>query len=178
MNAKIEQTSPSLVIKNQRGNTTTEMAMMLLPFVVLIMGVMEFGWYFLHQHTLQYATREGMRLALVGEVLNDENGDPQTRDASIRQVIHEKGEIGLMNIDKANDIAIWKAGANDDEEGGLSFDELAPNAGNPADYMRLKVQYEHHFLTPLVGKFFPDSESITLRAEATYRNEDFTVGGV
>lgn len=178
MNTKTEQTAPSRLIKNQRGNTTTEMAMMLLPFVILILGVMEFGWYFLHQHTLQYATREGMRLALVGEVLNDENGDPQTRDASIRQVIHEKGELGLMNIDQADDIAIWKAGANDDAGGGLTFEELAPNAGNPADYMRIKVDYEHQFLTPLIGNFFPDSDSITLRAEATYRNEDFTVEGV
>lgn len=168
MNAKTEQTSPSRVIKNQRGNTTTEMAMMLLPFVILILGVMEFGWYFLHQHTLQYATREGMRLALVGEVLNDENGDPLTREVSISQVIHEKGELGLMDI---NDINFLHE-ADDNNW------ELAPNAGNPAEYMRLKVQYQHQFLTPLIGQFFPDSESILLKAEATYRNEDFTVGGV
>lgn len=168
MNATTEQTSPSRVIKNQRGNTTTEMAMMLLPFVILILGVMEFGWYFLHQHTLQYATREGMRLALVGEVLNDENGDPLSREISISQVIHEKGELGLMDITDIN----FEHQADDNNW------ELAPNAGNPAEYMRLKVDYQHKFLTPLIGSFFPDSEKILLSAEATYRNEDFDAEGV
>lgn len=171
MNTTTEQTAPSPVIKNQRGNVTTEMAMMLLPFFILILGVMEFGWYFLHQHTLQYATREGMRLALVGEVLNDENGDPQTRKDSIKQVIYEKAKIGLMDIDKEEDIDFWRL----DEDNNL---EYSPNAGNPADYMRIQVDYEHHFLTPLIGQFFPGSESIGLKAQATYRNEDFEVEGV
>ncbi len=174
MKANTEHITPSCAIKNQHGNTTTEMALMLLPFVVLLLGVMEFGWYFLHQHTLQYATREGMRLALVGEVLNDESGDPLTREASIKQVIHEKGQIGLMDID-TNKITMWRDQNTDNNyTGPLTFEELAPNAGNPADYMRINVEYYHHFLTPLIGNFFPDSESILLRAEATYRNEDFT----
>jgi hypothetical protein len=177
MNVNTEQTPPSRFIKNQRGNTTTEMAMMLLPFVILLLGVMEFGWYFLHQHTLQYATREGMRLALVGEVLNDESGDPLTREASIKQVIHDKGVVGLMEIDQ-NNIVMTKAGDNFAEGGPLTFEELAPNAGNPADYMRINVDYEHHFLVPLIGNFFPDSDSILMKAEATYRNEDFSVEGV
>lgn len=173
MNAKTEQIPPSRSIKSQRGNTTTEMAMMLLPFVILILGVMEFGWYFLHQHTLQYATREGMRLALVGEVLNDESGDPLTREASIKQVIQEKGEIGLMDIDP-NKILMWRDENTDNNyTGPLTFEELAPNAGNPADYMRIKVEYDHQFLNPLIASFFPDDESVLLRAEATYRNEDF-----
>ncbi len=167
MNVKKKQTTPSHGINNQRGLMTTEMALMLLPFFVLLLGVMEFGWYFLHQHTLQYATREGMRMALVGEILNDENGDPLTREASIKQVIHDHGEIGLMDID-INKIVMWRL----EDDNNL---ELAPNAGNPAEYMRIKVEYDHKFLNPLIGNFFPDSESVLLKAEATYRNEDFTL---
>ena len=166
MNVNMKQTTPSRLIKNQRGNMTTEMALMLLPFVIMLLGVMEFGWFFLHQHTLQYATREGMRLALVGEILNDESGDPQTREASIKQVIQEKGEIGLMDIEETK-IVMWRL----DEDNNLI---LAPNAGNPADYMRIKVEYDHTFLNPLIAQFFPDTDSVLLKAEATYRNEDFS----
>ena len=107
-----------------------------------------------------------MRLALVGEILNDENGDPQTREASIKQVIQEKGEIGLMDIEETK-IVMWRL----DEDNNLI---LAPNAGNPADYMRIKVEYDHTFLNPLIAQFFPDTDSVSLKAEATYRNEDFS----
>ena len=31
------------------------------------------------------------------------------------------------------------------------WETAAPNAGNPADYMRVVVEYDHAFLTPLVG---------------------------
>jgi len=176
MNVNMKQTSPSRVIKNQRGLMTTEMALMLLPFMLMLLGVMEFGWYFLHQHTLQYATREGMRLALVGEILNDANGDPLTREASIKQVIHDNGEIGLMNIDQ-NKITMWRdANTDNNYTGPLTFAELAPNAGNPADYMRIKVEYDHKFLVSLIGNLFPNSDSVLLKAEATYRNEDFDPG--
>ena len=45
---------------------------MTLPiFIILFIGIIEFGWYFFVQHTMQYATREGMRLALVGRTITD-----------------------------------------------------------------------------------------------------------
>ena len=47
-----------------------EFALTLPVFFILVIGIIEFGWYFFVQHTLQYATREGMRLALVGRTLN------------------------------------------------------------------------------------------------------------
>ncbi len=48
-----------------------EFALTLPIFIILVIGIIEFGWYFFVQHTLQYATREGMRLALVGRTLTD-----------------------------------------------------------------------------------------------------------
>lgn len=157
-------------LKNQRGNTIVEVSLLLLPFLILIMGVMEFGWYFLHQHTLQYATREGMRLALVGGTLLDEQGNPLTREDSIIEQIREKAQV-VMN---PNDVQIWifKVGSN--YESPSAWEDLAPNAGNPADYMRISTRYDHHFLVPLIGNLFPNNqEAITLEAEATYRNELF-----
>ena len=45
---------------------------MLPLFLLAAMSVTEFGWYYLHQHVLQYATREGMRVGLLGVTLEDE----------------------------------------------------------------------------------------------------------
>ncbi len=156
---------------NERGNTTVEMAMLLLPFFLIFMGVIEMGWFYFHQHSLQYATREGMRLALVGGTLLDPQGNPMTREDSIITTIKDKAKTAL----DPEDLQIWifKIGSN--YESPIGWENLAPNAGNPADYMRINVQYSHKFLIiPLIADFFPgDDNAITLGAEATYRNELF-----
>ena len=157
-------------LKSLRGNTTVEMALLLLPFFLMIMGVVEMGWFFFHEHTLQYATREGMRLALVGGTLLDEQGNPLSREDSIIKTIKEKA-ASAMNPD---DLQIWifKVGSN--YESPIGWENLAPNAGNPADYMRIAVRYSHEFLVvPLISNFFTNDNAITLGAEATYRNELF-----
>ena len=183
MNHSIGQKNASQLVKNQKGHTVIEMSLLLLPFFLLIISVMEFGWYFLHQHTLQYATREGMRIALVGETLKDGQGAPLTREASIRKLIQEKAKVAAMDIGDS-DIEFWTdPNATDNNyTGPLVWEDLAPNAGNPADYVRLKVQYQHKFLIPLFATFFAkspgDDPTITLNAQATYRNELFDVGEV
>ena len=68
---------------------------------------------------------------------------------------------------------IFKVGSN--YESPMSWEDLAPNAGNPADYMRVKTRYAYPFLLPLIGSFISDQETISLWAEATYRNELFEI---
>ena len=55
---------------NAKGNTIVETSLLILPFIILILGVMEFGWFYFHQHTMQFATREGMRL-IKGSIRRD-----------------------------------------------------------------------------------------------------------
>ena len=149
-----------------------EMGALLLPFLLLLFGVFEFGWYFFHEHTLQYATREGMRMALVGGVVNDEEGNPLSREESIIQTIQENA-AWAMDIDES-DISIFVVGDNYQNPEG--WETAAPNAGNPADYMRVVVEYEHAFLTPLVGPLLSGgSGTINMRAQGTYRNELFDI---
>ena len=157
--------------KNTNGHSTLEMALLMLPFITLLFAVMEFGWYFLHQHTLQFATREGMRLAQVGVVLENEQGVPLTREESIIETIKEKA--GLVMDPSEVQVWIFKVGSN--YESPMNWEDLAPNAGNPADYMRVKTRYDYPFLLPLIGSFISDQETISLWAEATYRNELFEI---
>lgn len=173
---------------NAKGNTVVEMSLLMLPFLILIMGVMEFGWFYFHQHTIQFATREGMRLALVGEVLPDGEGGELTREESIELIIREKASWAL----DPNDLNFYqgKIGDNYDDPGSFSDPNEAPSAGNPADYMRIRVTYPHKFFNPFLGSLFPElppaepeelipdpcageKNCVSLIAEATYRNEDF-----
>ena len=154
-------------IGNSRGNTMTEIGLLLFPFLLLLASVFEFGWYYLHEHTLQHATREGARLALVGGIVNDGEGNPLSREQSIIQTIQENASWA-MEIQES-DIAIFNVGNNYENPEG--WETAAPNAGNPADYMRVVVDYEHTFLTPFVGHIFSDNGKASMRAQATYRNE-------
>jgi len=156
--------------RSQRGSTAIEVALLMGPFLLLLVGIMEFGMYYFHQHTLQYATREGMRLATVGGQLLDDEEERMDRTASIIKAIKDKASVAI-NIDE-NNIKIFKVGDNyqnpDDPE-----DAADPSAGNPADYMRVQVTYEHEFATSLIGGFFGNDNSVTMEARGTYRNELF-----
>lgn len=157
--------------KNIQGHTTLEMALLMLPFITLLFAVMEFGWYFLHQHTLQFATREGMRLAQVGVILENEQGVSLTREESIIETIKEKAGWVM----DPNEVQVWifKVGSN--YESPMNWEDLAPNAGNPADFMRVKTRYDYHFVFPVIGSLLSDEGGVSLWAEATYRNELFDI---
>ncbi len=163
------------VIKNPKGHTVVELSLLIVPFMMVLLAVMEFGWFFLHQHSLQFAVREGMRLALVGEILNDDQGNPMTREDSIMQTVKEKAAWSM----NPNDVLVQFAplGANYEDPDDFSDPSAAPNAGNPADYMRIQATYDHAFFSPLIGHLFDDDCTdgctIELMAQATYRNELF-----
>jgi TadE-like protein len=155
--------------RSHRGQTTIEMALLLLPILLLVLAVMEFGWFFLHQHTLQYATREGMRLALVGEQLQDQQGKSLTREDSIIQTIKDHAS-GVMNADH---IQVWVFQVTSSYQDPNGWETQAAVAGEPGQYMRVKVRHEHRFVTELIAGFFPDKSSFPMWAEGTYRNELF-----
>ncbi|MGB0910289.1 MAG: TadE/TadG family type IV pilus assembly protein [Nitrospirales bacterium] len=155
--------------KSERGSTLIESAALMLPFLLLFLGIVEFGWYFLHQHTLQFSTREGMRMALVGSTLLDQNGDALSREESIKKTIENQARWA-MNIEPEK---IWIYQVGDNYSDPDDWKTSAANAGNPADYMRVRVQYDHEFFTPLISGFFSSDQKVTMAAEGTYRNELF-----
>jgi hypothetical protein len=157
--------------RTDRGNTAVEFALTLPIFIILFIGIIEFGWYFFVQHTLEYATREGMRFALVGRTLNDPNGNPMTRKASIIQTI--KDNTMLPVIRNGVEVFIYEVYESSSyvDPSGWS-DQNNQSAGEAGDYMRVRSRYVHAFFTPLIGTFFSGS-AINIQAEGTYRNETF-----
>ena len=149
-----------------KGSTIVEFALTLLIFITLLVGIIEFGWLFFIQHTLQYATREGTRLALVGTDADGASG-PMTRTDTIIRKIRE--EVSMAVNPAAVLISIYPVSA---AFGDPANWQSLQDAGEPGDYMRVRTRVVHSFFTPLIGGFFPDGR-ITLQAEGTYRNELF-----
>ncbi len=160
----------SHAVKNKCGSTALEFSLVLPLFLLAATAVTEFGWFYLHQHALQYATREGMRVGLLGVTLEDENGNPLSREASITKAIQDQ-TFSVMTIDPSK---VWIFPVGSDYSDPTSWDTDPDDAGAGGAYMRVRVQYEHQLLTPFIAKIFPDNESgILMAAEGTYRNEDF-----
>jgi Flp pilus assembly protein TadG len=156
-------------IRREKGTTVVEMALVLPIFLLLVFGIIDFGYYFFVEHTLQYATREGMRLALVGTQLKDEDGLTLSREDSIKKKIKDSASLA---VDPATlSIHIFSIGS--DYIDPVNWQDLPANAGNPGSYMRVKTRYTFKFLTPLIGTLFPGGVA-TIEAQGTYKNELFS----
>jgi Flp pilus assembly protein TadG len=150
-----------------RGATIVEFAMVFPLLLLLMFMTIDFGFYFFCQHAVQYATREGVRLALVGRTINDASGNPMTREASIIQTIRDKAAVAVKPADLS--ISIYPVGAQYSDPTDW---QNTQNAGEPGVYMRVRTRYTYRFLTPLVGPLVAGG-SIPIQAQATYRNELF-----
>ena len=158
--------------RNDSGVSAVEVGITMLPFLLVVFGVAEFGWYFLHTHTLNAAVSEGIRLGTIGAVINDEDGDPMSREDSIKKAIANK-TAGIMVIDPG-DIKIFPVDADWTDPDDPAVVDLADGGGAGA-FMRVRVLYNHQFFTDLVGGFFSESGSVQLTSEGTYRNENFVL---
>lgn len=154
--------------KRDQGHSAVEFALALPVFVFLIMGIIEFGWFFFVQHTMQYATREGMRLALVGRTLVDPNNIPLSRKDSIIKMVSDNASIAVNPSPPTFRISIYPLTSTYTDPPGW---EGTQDAGNPGDYMRVRTRYTYTFMTPLIGTFF--GGITTIQSEGTYRNELF-----
>ena len=157
------------IARNDKGATAVEFALVLPIFLLLIFGIIDFGWYFFVEHTLQYATREGMRLALVGKTLKDGNGNPMSREDSIKKTIRDNA----LAVDSSS-LSIYIYPVNSDYTDPLNWKDpnTLPNAGGAGQYMRVRTQYTYTFMMPFIGAFFPGG-TIIVEAQGTYRNELF-----
>lgn len=150
-----------------KGSEIVEFALVMPIFFLLLFAIIDFGWYFYNQHTIQFATREGTRLALVGRQLTAANGTVMTREDSIIKTI--KDNAGLAVDPDKLQISIYPVGANYTDPADWS---TTVDAGNGGDYMRVRVLYTYNFLTPFIGNLFTGG-NIVISAEALYRNELF-----
>ncbi len=148
--------------RNARGSSAVEVAITILPFFLAFMGVIEFGVYYFHQHTVQAATHDGIRVGLLGATLDDGGGGQLNREESIIKAIKDRAGdfISIANTDIQ--INPLDAAAGDPN-----------NAGTAGQLMQVQVNYTHEFVSSFIGGFFGPGNEIQIRAVGTYRNEDF-----
>jgi Flp pilus assembly protein TadG len=152
-----------------KGSSAVEFALTLPIFIILVIGIIEFGWYYFVQHTLQYATREGMRLALVGGTIT-QGGTTLSPEASIITTIRNNATLAVNPASVS--VFIYEVDPAAGYVDPTGWANLPPNAGGSGEYMRVRSRYNHTFFTPLIGGFFTGG-GIVIQAEGTYRNESW-----
>jgi Flp pilus assembly protein TadG len=154
-------------ISGSKGVMAVEMALVLPVFFFVIFATVDLGWYFYVSHTIEAATREGTRLALVGTQLKDQNNNVMTREASIITTIKNFASLAVDPV--ALQISIYPVGAGYTDPDKW---ETTVNAGQGGDYMRVRTRYTYNFLTPFISGFFTEGKT-EIEAMSLYRNELF-----
>lgn len=83
------------LIKNNRGQGLVEFALILPILLILILGIMQFGFIFNGQITLNSAARDGARLAVVN-----------TDDELVKNRVEEIAVALFLDVDREDDIYI------------------------------------------------------------------------
>jgi Flp pilus assembly protein TadG len=148
-------------LRKSRGTGIVEFAMVLPMMLLLFMVIIEFGRYGFVQHTLQFATREGVRLALVGGT----GATQSQRAASIVRRIQDCAAAAVAPGSLV--ISIYPINPDYTDPGGWQGTQ---DPGLPGSYMRVRTQYDLRFITPVIGAFVSGGH-LLVQAQATYRNE-------
>jgi len=156
-------------LHGRKGATIVEFAMVFPLLLLLMFGVMDFGFYYFVQHSLQFATREGVRLALVGRTIADPSGSGTQlgRVESIVATIRSKAAVAVRPADVS--ISVFPVDATFADPTGW---QNTLDAGLPGSYMRVRSRYTYRFITPLIGALVPGRSKV-IEVQATYRNELF-----
>jgi Flp pilus assembly protein TadG len=157
-----------LNISENKGATILEFTLVIPVFALLIFGILEFGFYFFVEHTIQHATREGTRIALVGLKLQNPDNTYMTCEQSIIKTIKDNASFAVNPNDLQ--VSIFPVGPGYSDP---STWNTTVNAGSGGDYMRVRVLYTFRFHPSFIGRFFPSGTNV-IQAQTLYRNELFS----
>jgi Flp pilus assembly protein TadG len=129
-----------------RGQGVVEFAMILPAILILLLGVLEFGFAFDHHLTLEYATREGARtgaaLANGGNPPGCGAGQSPARQlvdplivAAVERVLTSPGSP--VAVDQVSRITIYRADANGNATGDVNVWDYSQGAGPSVGGTRL-----------------------------------------
>lgn len=144
----------------ERGQSIVEFTLILPVFLLVLLGMLEYGSAYDHRTAMAYAVREGAR---VGASLG--SGNSSTPASAVDPAIVAAVQRGLTNpilIDNITSIDIYKAGLDGKPVGSYmnSYDKdgnvisvgwpaSTRIAGLNGDSIGVRVRYDFHPITPL-----------------------------
>ncbi len=149
-------------IRRTDGATAVEFALVGIPFILLLIGIVEMALMFAAMSVLHGATNEGARMIRTGQV-QQTTGDPEELFAA---AVCAHADT-LLNCDRLEyevvqipSFASFDAYAAEfDENGDLQSRPFDPGGVN--DTVLVRTFYRYPLLTPLIGQFLSDGPQNT-----------------
>ncbi len=137
---------------NETGQALAETAIVFLVVVLLLGGLVEFGWAYFRYLALQNAAGEGAAYGMMFSTYwqgDDPGGTNYNCDPNnIAYRVRNESNSSLLD---------WQS---TDVNVNTVFETPSPGQS-----ITVTVSYDHQLVTPLISNFFPDG-NITLRARA------------
>jgi Flp pilus assembly protein TadG len=124
--------------ERSRGQGLVEFAVSVPVFVMLLFGMLEFGFAFSHNLTLEYSTREGARVgaALGPGTINVPCAQVDDQIvAAVQRVLTSPGSP--IDISRVSSVRIYKANASGGQVGSSTTNTWIPGAGPTVDGVAL-----------------------------------------
>jgi hypothetical protein len=138
--------------RRSSGQALVETAVSVLLLIILTFTIFDFGRFFWALLTVQNGVTQGTRFAVTNRQF-----DGLSRDDSIRQAIRD----ATSGINLADDDIVFFNVTTGTED----------STGGPTDTIRVTVEHDFRFITPVVGELFGSGGSFRFRASSTMRNE-------
>jgi hypothetical protein len=162
----------------QQGSATIEFAMVLFPFLIMSLSIIEAGLFYFRATLIESAVYDAGRFIRTGEAAT-------MSDAAAAYRVRLCDRIVMVNCD---DIIIevlsypsFSAAASDpprfDEEGDMESRGFSTGAAKSVMVARASLRYS--FVTPMVGTLFTGhiDHSFTLTTVAIFQNEPYETTG-
>lgn len=148
-------------IRREEGVTAIEFSMLLMPYLMLCLGIIELSLMFTSASLLEGATGSAARLIRTGQ-LQQSGQDPETmfRDAFCQfAVVLIKCEDVVIEVTTLDSYGDFSAPSYDADGNMVSagFD-----AGGSSSKVLIRVAYRYSMITPLVGPILNGADGTTL----------------
>jgi hypothetical protein len=149
-------------VKCDEGQALVEFALVALVFLTLVFGIIDFARLFESWVTVQHAARQGARYAVTGRSDCDAYADDR-----VGCIVYEaqQATVGLSGPPEGIDISVrsWSYPAYADPP-------VEGSPGDACDEIEVRVDYDHHIMTPLVSQFI---DHVPIRGSERVLNEPF-----
>lgn len=163
--------------KNEDGSTAIEFAIVAIPFIYMLVAIIELSLMFTSASLLEASTSAAARQIRTGAI-QQAAATPAEQEALFRDELCERATV-LMSCDEIEieSINISSFGSYDDylpqfdDDGNLVSQGF--DAGGVSDVILIRSFYRYTFMTPLIGQFLgeggtgtrPFTSTIVLQTE-------------
>lgn len=164
--------------REEQATTAVEFSMIGIPFILMIVGIVEMSLMFAVQSVIQQATFDAARLIRTGQLQQGELGDPEQ---AFREAVCNFAELIIpcnqiqYNVEILNDFADAEDNpAEFDEEGNLQDTEFDPGVEN--DVVLVRVAYNFPIRTPMMKPLLAnvDGSKRSIFSTMIFQTEPYT----